>query len=198
MKRVFALILAVCMVFSMGAAAQAEGVSGEFTGTAQGMGGDVTVTLTLADGKITGCTATGDQETVGIGSVVIDSFPAAVVESGSIAVDAVSGATITSNAFVDAAAAALTGHNGEHRNLQGIDQRPVDPRRAVLVDAGRAAGQDHAPQRCILPCGNIRGVGQNFAVHAHLAHAPGYQLVVLAAEIENDDLLAVHAATASC
>ena len=79
MKRVFALILAVCMVFSMGAAAQAEGVSGEFTGTAQGMGGDVTVTLTLADGKITGCTATGDQETVGIGSVVIDSFPAAVV-----------------------------------------------------------------------------------------------------------------------
>ena len=33
------------------------GVSGEFTGTAKGMGGDVTVTLTLTDGKITGCTA---------------------------------------------------------------------------------------------------------------------------------------------
>lgn len=108
MKKVFALILAVCMVFSMGAVAQAEGVSGEFTGTAMGLGGDVTVTLTLTDGKITACTATGDKETVGIGSVVIDTFPAIVAESGSIAVDAVSGATITSNAFMEAAAAALT------------------------------------------------------------------------------------------
>ena len=35
MKKVFALILAACMVFSMGAVAQAEGVSGEFTGTAR-------------------------------------------------------------------------------------------------------------------------------------------------------------------
>ena len=100
MKKVFALILAVCMVFSMGAVAQAEAVSGEFTGTAQGLGGDVTVTLTLTDGKITGCTATGDKETAGIGSVVIDTFPAIVAESGSIAVDAVSGATVTSNASV--------------------------------------------------------------------------------------------------
>ena len=31
------------------------GVSGEFTGSAKGMGGDVTVTLTLTDGVITGC-----------------------------------------------------------------------------------------------------------------------------------------------
>ena len=108
MKKVFALILAACMVFSMGAVAQAEGVSGEFTGTAQGLGGDVNVTLTLEDGKITGCTADGANETVGIGSVVIDTFPAVVVESGSIAVDAISGATITSDAFVAAAAAALT------------------------------------------------------------------------------------------
>ena len=108
MKKILALILTVCMVLSMGAVVQAEGVSGEFTGTAQGLGGDVTVTLTLTDGKITACTATGDKETVGIGSVVIDTFPAIVAESGSIAVDAVSGATITSNAFVEAAAAALT------------------------------------------------------------------------------------------
>ena len=34
-------------------ASSTAGVSGEFTGTAKGMGGDVTVTLTLTDGKIT-------------------------------------------------------------------------------------------------------------------------------------------------
>ena len=35
------------------------GVSGDFTGTAKGFGGDVSVTLTLTDGAITGCTAGG-------------------------------------------------------------------------------------------------------------------------------------------
>ena len=33
------------------------GATGDFTGTAKGFGGDVSVTLTLTDGKITGCTA---------------------------------------------------------------------------------------------------------------------------------------------
>ena len=108
MKKILALILAVCMVFSMGAVVQAAAVSGEFTGSAMGFGGEVTVTLTLSDGKITACTATGDKETTGVGSVVIDTFPAIVAESGSIAVDAVSGATFSSNAFAEAAAAALT------------------------------------------------------------------------------------------
>ena len=42
-------------------ASSTAGVSGEFTGTAKGMGGDVTVTLTLTDGKITGCTAEGKR-----------------------------------------------------------------------------------------------------------------------------------------
>ena len=39
------------------------GVSGDFTGTAKGFGGDVSVTLTLTDGAITGCTAEGKDET---------------------------------------------------------------------------------------------------------------------------------------
>ena len=77
-------------------------------GTAKGFGGDVTVTLTLADGKITGCTAEGKDETEGVGSTAIDQLPGAIAESGSIAVDGIAGATVTSNAIKEAAAAALT------------------------------------------------------------------------------------------
>ena len=84
------------------------GATGDFTGTAKGFGGDVTVTLTLTDGKITGCTAEGADETKGVGSKAIEQLPAAIAESGSIAVDGVSTATITSNAIKEAAAAALT------------------------------------------------------------------------------------------
>ena len=84
------------------------GVSGDFTATAKGFGGDVSVTLTLTDGAITGCTAEGKDETEGVGSQAIAKMPGEIAESGSIAVDGVSGATVTSTAIKEAAAAALT------------------------------------------------------------------------------------------
>lgn len=84
------------------------GVSGDFIGTAKGFGGDVSVTLTLTDGAITGCTAEGKDETQGVGSEAIAKMPGEIAESGSIAVDGVSGATVTSTAIKEAAAAALT------------------------------------------------------------------------------------------
>ena len=84
------------------------GVSGDFTATAKGCGGDVSVTLTLTDSAITGCTAEGKDETEGVGSQAIAKMPGEIAESGSIAVDGVSGATITSTAIKEAAAAALT------------------------------------------------------------------------------------------
>lgn len=84
------------------------GVSGDFTGTAKGFGGDVSVTLTLTDSAITGCTAEGKDETEGVGSQAIAKMPGEIAENGSIAVDGVSGATITSTAIKEAAAAALT------------------------------------------------------------------------------------------
>lgn len=84
------------------------GVSGDFTATAKGFGGDVSVTLTLTDSAITGCTAEGKDETEGVGSQAIAKMPGEIAESGSIAVDGVSGATITSTAIKEAAAAALT------------------------------------------------------------------------------------------
>ena len=56
-KRVAALALASVMALSLfgcgsKSASSTAGVSGEFTGTAKGMGGDVTVTLTLTDAAI--------------------------------------------------------------------------------------------------------------------------------------------------
>ena len=89
-------------------ASTSAGVSGDFTATAKGFGGDVSVTLTLTDSVITGCTAEGKDETQGVGSEAIAKMPGAIAESGSIAVDGVSGATVTSTAIKEAAAAALT------------------------------------------------------------------------------------------
>lgn len=72
--------------------------SGEvFVGKAQGMG-EVVAELTVADGKIVDVKLTGESETPGIGSVVLEQMPAKIIEAQSAEVDGVSGATITTNA----------------------------------------------------------------------------------------------------
>ena len=161
MKKLISILLCVCMVLTMGLAVAADGVSGDFTGTAKGLGGDVTVTLTLKDGKIVGCTATGDKETEGIGSKVIDSFPAIVAESGSIAVDAISGATVTSDAFVAAAEAALT--------EAGLN--PEDYKTAIAT----AAGEDRTVDADVVVVG-AGGAGMTAAISAA---ADGLKVVVV-------------------
>ena len=110
------------------------GATGDFTGTAKGFGGDVTVTLTLTDGKITGCTAKGADETKGVGSKAIEQLPAAIAESGSIAVDGVSTATITSNAIKEAAAAAITAAGLKPEDFQTAVENNAEPAEDSTVD----------------------------------------------------------------
>ena len=128
------------------------GVSGDFTGTAKGFGGDVSVTLTLTDGAITGCTAEGKDETEGVGSQAIAKMPGAIAESGSIAVDGVSGATITSTAIKEAAAAALT--------AAGLN--PDDYKTAVENDA---AAEDSTVEADVVVVG-AGGAGMTAAITA--------------------------------
>ena len=110
-------------------------ISGTFTGTAKGFGGDVNVTLTLTDGKITDCTAEGKDETQGVGSMAIDQLPGAIAESGSIAVDGVTGATITSDAIKEAAAAALTAAGLNPADFQTAVENSGEKAEDSTVDA---------------------------------------------------------------
>lgn len=138
------------------------GVSGDFTGTAKGFGGDVSVTLTLTDGAITGCTAEGKDETQGVGSEAIAQMPGKIAESGSIAVDGVSGATATSTAIKEAAAAALT--------AAGLN--PDDYKTAVEKDA---AAEDSTVDADVVVVG-AGGAGMTAAI---TAAAEGKSVVVL-------------------
>ena len=119
---------------SKSASTTGAGATGDFTGTAKGFGGDVTVTLTLTDGKITGCTAEGDDETEGVGSKAIEQLPGEIAESGSIAVDGVSTATITSNAIKEAAAAAITAAGLKPEDFQTAVENNAEPAEDSTVD----------------------------------------------------------------
>ena len=138
------------------------GVSGDFTATAKGFGGDVSVTLTLTDSVITGCTAEGKDETEGVGSQAIAKMPGEIAESGSIAVDGVSGATITSTAIKEAAAAALT--------AAGLN--PDDYKTAV---ENNAAAEDSTVDADVVVVG-AGGAGMTAAI---TAAAEGKSVVIL-------------------
>jgi len=103
MKRFAALLIALVMVLTM-VPAMAETA----TGTAKGFGGDVTVTLTVENGVITEAKAEGADETPGVGTPALEQLPAAMVAGNTVNVDAVAGATFTSNGVIEAAKAALT------------------------------------------------------------------------------------------
>ncbi len=80
---------------------------GEYTGSAIGFGGEVTVTVSVDETSILSVVAEGAQETDGVGSNAIDRLPGMIVEAQSAAVDDVAGATMTSTAIKTAAEAAL-------------------------------------------------------------------------------------------
>ena len=107
-----ALVLTCCLVLSV-SMAQAETLSG----TAQGFGGEVKVTVTVEDGVITDCVIEGDQETAGIGSQAIEQMPEKIVAANDVDVDGVAGATITSEAVLTALSNAL---NGEAASQEGF------------------------------------------------------------------------------
>ena len=77
------------------------------TGEAQGLGGPVTVEVTAIADKIIKLVATGDKETVGIGTKALEELPEKILSANSLNVDAISGATITSDAIKEAAKKAL-------------------------------------------------------------------------------------------
>lgn len=95
-------------------AAESEDAAGEFEagvyeGTAAGFGGDVTAQVTIdASGKITDLKVTGDGETPSVGGAAIDPMAEAILAAGNVEVDGVSGATITSQAIINAVKDALT------------------------------------------------------------------------------------------
>ena len=80
---------------------------GTYEGTADGHNGPLTLEVTLADGKITEINVLEHEETEGASDPAFEQVPVDIVDYQSTKVDAVSGATVTSNAIMAAVENAL-------------------------------------------------------------------------------------------
>lgn len=90
-----------------GTGANGTGTGKELKGSAQGYGGEVTVTVTVDGDDIVSVKAVGEKETQGVGSKAIEELPDKIAEKDSTDVEGVSGATLTSNAIKEAVNKAL-------------------------------------------------------------------------------------------
>lgn len=109
MKKWSSLVLSAALMLSVGATAGAQGyTAGTYQGSAYGRNGSVTVEVTLTEDAIADVQVVSSSETENIGTVVQERMPKEIVETQSIDVDNVSGATFTSNAIKNAVKNALT------------------------------------------------------------------------------------------
>ena len=78
-------------------------------GSAEGYGGEVTVTVKVKGNDIISVEAMGKDETEGVGSIAIEELPDKIAQADSTDIDGISGATFTSNAIKEAVSKALDG-----------------------------------------------------------------------------------------
>ena len=110
MKKCISLLLTVCLLATM-AVVPALAEAGTYTGAGAGKNGEgsIEVSVTLDDaGVITAVEVTKNGDDAGISDPAVEGVPAAIVAANSLAVDAVAGATLTSNGILSAVEAALT------------------------------------------------------------------------------------------
>ncbi len=105
MKKLLSIMLSVLMISSVTGCSSSNSSSndsgmkdGTYSSTQQGFGGDVTVTLTISSGKISGVELVGDNETETVGGAALPQLQEQILEKGSAEIDGVSGATVTSSA----------------------------------------------------------------------------------------------------
>jgi hypothetical protein len=101
------------------------------------------------------------------------------------------------------AAAELRGHglhaiaDAEHRHAE-IEHERVCPRRLGLVHRLRAAGENDPARRKLADQRRIHVPGMQLAVDAGLAHAPGNELRVLGAEVEDQEAVGMNICWGHC
>ena len=139
MKKFASILLSMLMATGAIAAASAE----TYTGTAQGIG-EVSVTLTVEDGKITAAEVVGESETKGIGyePCADGTFADAIVAAQGVDFDSISGATVTSNAVKDATKKAMAAAG----LIEAEDTTVADAECDVVIVGAGGAGMTAALQ----------------------------------------------------
>lgn len=133
MKKGFLVSISALMALSLGACSTAPSqsenaktsyTSGTFTGTSRGMKGEMNVDVTFSDTAITKIEITTTNDTFGVGygldTTPYEVIPNQIIENQSLAIDSITGATITTNAILNAVGDAVKQAGGDVDVLKSV------------------------------------------------------------------------------
>ncbi len=106
--------------------------AGTYTAAAKGMGGDVTVEVTVTADEITDIKVISHSETPQISDLALSQIPATILQAQSLGVDTIAGATITSNAVLDAITDCLTQAGAD---VAALKNKPIEIQKAEDITA---------------------------------------------------------------
>lgn len=134
MKKIFAMSLALVMLCAV-AAAEVTFTPGTYEGTGEGFGPDgVKATVVLNDKGIESIAVEAAGETPTVGGTAIETLVPQIVEAQSLAVDAVAGATLSSDGLKAAVAGALEAAGIDPTELGYEDPTPILPPCMLLTE----------------------------------------------------------------
>lgn len=106
MKKIMVLMLALLCIVSLfvGCGNKSSELynAGIYTAVAEGYAGDVSVEVEFDKTSILSVKVTNHNETIGFGDRAVEALPEEIIEAQTWEVDAISSATVTSNAIKDA------------------------------------------------------------------------------------------------
>ena len=184
MKKLFSLILALCML-CMAASALAY-TAGDYTATGAGLNGPIEVTVTFEADKIADIKIGAHAETPGISDPAFAKVPAAIIAGQTLNVDVVAGATFTSKGILEAveAAVVLAGGDVEALKASGAAEAVKAEDEVltydVVVIGGGAAGIAAASEAkdagaSVLLLEKQAGMGGNTIISGGIIYATGTQ-----------------------
>jgi len=134
-KKVLKGLLFSLVLFLLVACSSGAGKDGTYEGEAKGANGPIKVSVTVKKDKIEDIKIVESSETDGVSDLALKQIPEAIVKAQGLDVDAVSGASSTSNAVVDAVKNAL--------EKSGLDIAAMSKVKASLPKAKEVSKTDY-------------------------------------------------------
>ena len=152
-KKLLSAALSLVLLFSLaGCGAQSSSTAGAtykagtYSATVKGHNGDLTVSTEFDATSIVSVTIGDNVETAGIATPVLETFPGLIVDGQTLNVDAVSGATVSSKAVLEAVAQCVEQAGGDAEALKTKEKvaktagDPIEKTVDVVVIGAGGAG----------------------------------------------------------
>lgn len=151
MRKLVSILLVLAMLLGLASFAAADGMKdGVYTETFKGMHGDIKAEMTVKDGKIEKIVVLEHNETPGIGNIPLEQLPQRIVDAQSLAVDGVTGATVTSMSFFAGVSKLIKAAGADPKDYkQKAEVKPEEKQELqaeVVVVGGGGAGLSAAVQ----------------------------------------------------